>query len=101
MAEHPLIQPGRDCQLVAFLALHPGPIEIRGKEYRLENIRREGDLGFFADAHTPRAKLIAMQTPGKVVGRPGAESWTIMRLSGKGAIVANFAIWESRVIELA
>lgn len=42
-----------------------------------------------------------MQTPSKVIGRPGAESWAIMRLTGKGAIVANFAIWNSRVIELA
>ncbi|HBP1602116.1 TPA: hypothetical protein L5U90_003216 [Pseudomonas aeruginosa] len=67
----------------------------------MENIRREGDLGFFADAHTSRTKLIAMQTPGKVIGRPGAESWSIMQLTGKGAIVANFAIWESKLLELA
>lgn len=101
MVEQPLIQPEHNCQLAAFLGQQPGPIKIRGKEYRLDNIRREGDLGFFADAHTSRAKLIAMQTPGKVIGRPGAESWTLMRLTGKGAIVANFAIWNSRVIELA
>ncbi|HBO2935205.1 TPA: hypothetical protein L4R50_000201 [Pseudomonas aeruginosa] len=66
----------------------------------MENIRRESDLGFFADAHTSRTKLIAMQTPVKVIGRPRAESWMIMRLTGKGAIVANFAIWESKVLEL-
>ncbi|PBV09323.1 hypothetical protein CJU35_05580 [Pseudomonas aeruginosa] len=101
MAEHPVIQPEYDCQLAAFLAQHPGPIKVRGKEYRLENIRREGELGFFADAHSPRTKLIAMQKPGKVIGRPGAESWTIMRLTGKGAVVANFAVWSSSILDLA
>lgn len=74
MVELPLIQPEHNCQLAAYLGQQLGPIRIRGKEYRLDNIRRQGDLGFFAGAHTFRAKLIAMRTLGKVIGRPGVES---------------------------
>lgn len=101
MPASPLVHVAHECQLAALQALHPGPIKLRGREYHIGNIRQEGDLGFFADAHTSRTKLIAMQIPAEVIGRPGAESWTIMRLTGKGVIVANFAIWESKVLELA
>jgi hypothetical protein len=88
-------------QLAAYLAEHGSEIIIRGKAYRFENIRKEQDLGGFADVFTQRAKYLGMQTAGTVIGRPGAESWVILRLSGGGATLAKFAFHNGRLLELA
>lgn len=80
--------------------MHGAEIVIRGREYRFENIRIKNGLGRYADAHTMRAKYLAMQTRGTVIGRPGAESWSIMRTSGGGTRLAKFAIHNGKLLEL-
>lgn len=92
--------PDHKCQLKAYTEAHGAEIVIRGRGYTFENIRIEGELGGFADALTKRAKYLAMQTMGKVIGRPGAESWVIMRTSGGGACLAQFAIHDGKLVEL-
>lgn len=89
------------CQLEAYVKAHGPEIVIRGRGYTFENIRMEEGLGGFADALTKRAKYLAMQTPGRVINRPGAEPWVIMRTSGGGACLAQFAIHDGKLIELA
>lgn len=89
-----------DSQLKAYVDAHGAEIVIRGRGYTFENIRIEAELGGFADALTKRAKYLAMQTTGKVIGRPNAEPWVIMRTSGGGACLAKFAIDGGKLIEL-
>lgn len=92
--------PDQTCQLMSYVEVHGTEIVIRGRGYTFKNIRIEAGLGGFADALTMRAKYLAMQTKGKVIGRPGAEPWVIMRTSGAGACLAQFAIHEGKLIEL-
>lgn len=89
------------CQLEEYVKAHGPEIVLRGRGYTFERIRIEQGLGGFADALTKRAKYLAMQTTGKVINRPGAEPWVIMRTSGGGACLAQFAIHEGKLIELA
>lgn len=88
------------CQLMAYVEAHGPEIVIRGRGYTFENVRIEADLGGFADAVTKRARYLAMQTMGKVIGRPKAETWVIMRITGGGACLAKFAIDQGKLIEL-
>jgi len=94
-------QNATSCQLEAYVKANGPEIVIRGRAYTFEKIRIEQGLGGFADALTKRAKYLAMQTTGKVINRPGAEPWVIMRTSGGGACLAQFAIHEGKLIELA
>lgn len=89
------------CQLKAYVRAHGPEMVIRGRSFTFENICMEPDLGWFADALTKRAKYLAMQTMGEVISRPGAEPWVIMRTSGGGACLAQFAIYEGKLIELS
>ncbi|PWC98743.1 MULTISPECIES: hypothetical protein [Pseudomonas] len=89
------------CQLQSYIEANGADIALRGKSYRFDNVRIEVGLGGFADAHTVRAKYLAMQTRGTVIGRPGAEPWVIMRTSGGGAVLAKFALYQGKILELA
>lgn len=100
MASPKKLHPDPRCQLKAYIDANGTEIVIRGRGYTFENIRIEGDRGGFADALTNRAKYLAMQTKARVIGRPGAEPWMIMRKSGGGECLARFAIHDGKLIEL-
>ena len=89
-----------NCQLKAYIEVHGAKIVILGREFRFENVKIKNGLGGFADAHTKRAKYLAMQTRGTVIGRPGAEPWVIMRTCGGSAYLAKFAIHNGKLLEL-
>lgn len=74
---------------------------IRNKTYTVENLRNETGLGFFATFRTPRAQYLAMQTRGKVIGRPQAEAWSVMSTSGRGRKIVDFAIDQGKLLVLA
>lgn len=88
-------------QLDTYLAASGGKIVIAGKAYRIDNIRNETGLGFFADVHAPRAKYLGMQVAGKVAGKPGAEAWDVLRMSGRGSVVLSFAVHKGAVFRLS
>lgn len=88
------------CQLQRYIDEHGSELILRGKAYRFENIRLEKGLAGFADALTVRAKYLAKQIGGNVIGRPGAEPWVIMRTTGGGATLAKFALHNGMVVEL-
>lgn len=88
------------CQLQHYLATSGGEVSLRGKTYRIENLRNETGLGFFADFHGPRSKYLAMQVRTRVIGRPGAEAWDVLRMSGRGSVVVSFAVFEGKILTL-
>lgn len=96
-----LQSPESVCQLKAFIDAHGAEVIIRGRAYSFGNFRIENNLRRFADAHTKRAKYSAKQAAGQVIGRPGAETWVILRNSGGGTRLAKFAIHEGKLLELA
>ena len=102
MSKKSLLPPGPApaCQLKALIDAQGAELIIRGREYRFDNIRPDKGIRWVADAHTLRAKYLAMQTAGKVIGRPGAEAWAIFRTSGGGARLAKFSIHEGKLLEL-
>lgn len=101
MSAAPVTPLDQKCQLQRYIEENGADIVLRGKSYRLDNVRIEKGLGGFADAYTVRAKYLAMQTAGAVIGRPGAEAWLIMRTTGGGAVLAKFAVHQGKVLELA
>ncbi len=92
---------GTTCQLQAYLASSGEEIAVRGKTYRIDNLRNETGFGIFADVHGPRSKYIGMQVRTRVIGRPGAEVWDVLRMSGRGAVVASFAVHDGKILSLA
>ncbi len=76
-------------------------LSIGGKAYTVENLRNETGMGFFATFRTPRAEYIAMQTSTRVAGRPKAEAWTVMSMSGRGRKIVDFAVDNGKVLVLA
>jgi hypothetical protein len=74
---------------------------IGGKTYTVENLRNETGMGFFATFRTPRAEYIAMQTNTRVLGRPNAEAWSVMSMSGRGRKIVDFAVDNGKALVLA
>jgi hypothetical protein len=70
--------------------------------FSVSNIRHEGELGLFATFKSKRAEYVAMASPKtRVIGRPNAEVWAVMSLSGHGRKIVDFAVDQGRVLVLA
>ncbi|MBF3053523.1 hypothetical protein HKW90_03800 [Pseudomonas aeruginosa] len=77
-------------------------LTVGHRSFSVSNIRREGELGLFATFKTKRAEYIAMASPKtRVIGRPNAEVWAVMSLSGHGRKIVDFAVDQGRVLVLA
>lgn len=87
-------------QLAQYIKQHGNEITVRGKTFTFTDLRHEEGLGFFATAKTTRSELLGMNTNGKVIGRPGAEMWEVLRMSGRGGVVAKFAIFEGKMLDI-
>ncbi|HHH9443078.1 TPA: hypothetical protein ACP32N_005066 [Pseudomonas aeruginosa] len=76
-------------------------ITVGHRCFSVSNIRREGELGLFVTFKAKRAEYIAMNCPlTRVLGRPNAEVWTVMGLSGRGRKIVDFAVDQGRVLAL-
>ncbi len=93
-------QDAPQCQLGKLLG-QAQELVVGGKSFTVENLRNETGMGFFATFRTGRAEYIATQTNTRVAGRPEAEAWTVMSMSGRGRKIVDFAVHNGQVLVLA
>lgn len=91
-------------QLAAYVAANGSEITIKNRTFTVENVRSEDSLAYFADLSTKRGtrviSYLGMQCEGRVIGRPGAEVWEVVRVSGGCSSVVRFAVYQGALLPL-